>query len=122
MRLFDASTVVDRWKEFYLNERTGIWRYPRLGAIFPAIVAANGDKSKIDAAIGNTSWTTFTCEECGTDNLTVGIEFDNVRTRDNSTVVICLECLQEAVQLASTVTLNAPERNNHEEKGICNEN
>ena len=109
MILFNASTVAERWKKSYLNEHTGIWLYPDHGASFPAIVAANGDKSKIEAVIGNTSWTIFTCDECGTPDLTVGVELNN---GDNSTAVICLECLQKAVALASKATPNVPHTDN----------
>ena len=96
MRLFNPSTVAECWRAVYLNERTGIWRYPDKEAIYEAILSAVGDAGKTNAAIGNDSWTKFHCEECDKDQ-TLGVQFDNW---DGGEVVICLECLKMAVQTA----------------------
>jgi hypothetical protein len=103
MRLFNPSTIAERWKESYLDQHTGIWRYNGKEAIYNAIVAANGDAGKINAAIGNHTWTSFHCEECDQDQI-LGMEFDNW---DGGIVVICLDCLNSAVQQASKVRQTA---------------
>ncbi len=67
-RDFVISTVAERWKGQYLF-KTG-WTMTALansGDVYAAIIAAEKDREKIDAAIGNGTWTELKCDECRQD-------------------------------------------------------
>lgn len=101
MKKWDASHVAERWKAQYCN-RFGVWsidvhrRTPEdLERMYGEILAAQGDAARIDAIIGNHSWTQFHCSECD-QWCREGVEFDNW---DGDYVVVCMDCLRDAVEL-----------------------
>jgi hypothetical protein len=94
VKKWDAQGAAERWKKAYLS-RHGIWNGPNREAIYGEIVAADGDPDKINAAIGNESWTEFHCAECDTHQ-SQGAEFDNW---DGGIVVVCVNCLKASLSL-----------------------
>lgn len=100
MKLWNVSGAAERWKKAY-TDRHENWLFAdaeRREKIYNTILAAGNDEAKIDAAIGNNSWTRFHCEECDS-NQPEGVEFDNW---DGGIVVICLNCLKTALELGKT--------------------
>jgi hypothetical protein len=109
MKKWILWNVAEAWKRTYF--RDGRWEngaplfyagrqmkgtgHSDRGAIYESIVAANGDLEKIEAAIGNKSWTTFTCVECDTEKME-GVTFDN---GDGGVVTICAGCIRKALAL-----------------------
>lgn len=104
MELWDIAGIAERWKRAYCPK--GLWRNEtswRDGksymtdreSVYQTIVSANGDTDKIDAAIGNNTWTQFHCGECD-ERKPLGMVFDN---GDGGHVVICADCLQKALNM-----------------------
>ena len=103
MKKWSVWNVAEAWKQAHCPRwKNYVWQNDTLRngttdreATYHAIVAANGDTEKIDAAIGNNSWTAFRCIECETRQ-TSGVIFDN---GDGGSVTICIGCLQKAAVL-----------------------
>lgn len=94
-----AKTAAARWKKRYFSE-TRDWASYKLfagespRAIYDKIVAAGQSIKKINEAVGNDSWTSFMCNECG-ESCSTGIEFEN----SEYTFQLCLGCLKAAMKL-----------------------
>ena len=94
-----AKTAAARWKEQYFSE-TQDWNGYKLAggespkAIYDKICAAGQSIKKINEAVGNDSWTSFTCNECS-ESCSNGIEFEN----SEYTFHLCSECLKAAMKL-----------------------
>ena len=58
------------------------------------------DPDSVDAIIGNSSWTTTRCDECGTKNIPVVELGDDPDYPDtSSTICVCLSCLNSAINM-----------------------
>lgn len=85
-----AASAADRWKKAYgsrFDSRPAFSQWTTLGEIYEAIKGET-DPQKINAAIGNDSWTTVSCSECNksVDSVAVfdvnGGEYDHYLCRD----------------------------------------
>ena len=92
-----ADNVAKEWHEtYYVN---GKWRYCESGdklEVYRKIIMLrdNPDPDKIDAIIGNTSWTELQCDEC--DELVdkvvrVGGDIDN----GSASADLCFDCIKK---------------------------
>jgi hypothetical protein len=102
VRAWSVKDVPEKWKQTYCPPwKGGVWQNDQSWkptdreAMYHQIIAANGDAEKIDAIIGNDTWTSFQCIECE-KRKTVGVTFDN---GDGGEITICRECLVEAAIL-----------------------
>lgn len=99
MRIFSAKPqdVAARWKEQYYSLGHGAirkgWSQPDRETVYCRILKAKG-ASEIDEIIGNRSWTSFTCDNCETDNQTRGVIFPTGDPFESSTV--CKTCVLQA--------------------------
>jgi hypothetical protein len=78
--------VPKRWKNQYPNGKEHI--YEKLIAAKPL------SKKKVDAIIGNDSWTTLTCDQCSKD-VPLVVLLDNSEYSNS----ICEQCLNKALDL-----------------------
>jgi hypothetical protein len=85
----NCRDVAKRWKEQYPKDKADI--YDKLVAL-----KGEGTPEEIAIIIGNDSWTTVTCDECGgdVDGIVIVGEEENY---DSRTASICMSCLQEAM-------------------------
>ena len=89
-----ALGVAEQWRSTYCPN--GVWLYgPDKQIVHEALVALGDAPSPnaVDKAIGNSSWTSTRCDECGTvtaeNILMLGEEPDY----ESATVHICAPCL-----------------------------
>ncbi len=92
----------ERWAEQYRNTRHTIHaeRTVRLSLLSPQ----DRTPEKIDAIIGNPSWTTNCCDECGV-NQEILVRLGEEPDYGSRYLDLCLNCLRAAVALAEQ---NAP--------------
>lgn len=94
MKLFtiqgQIDTVAERWREQYPNSKQEI--YERL------IALSSPTRADVDAAIGNSSWLSLTCDECQ-EHVDALVELGEEPDWESATVHICLECLRKANEL-----------------------
>lgn len=84
--------VADSWKIQY---PTGL--YPEKDIITAKLEALkNPTKKDIDKIIGNTSWTSFTCDECKKEVKALVILGES---EDHWLASICKPCLKKAIEL-----------------------
>lgn len=89
--------VASRFKRQYF--RNGIWSEAHFGLVrdsqvtYQSIVDAGDDADAIDVAIGNGTWTSLKCDECGKDVkelMQIGQELDY----ESATANVCFDCLR----------------------------
>jgi hypothetical protein len=94
----NIRTVAARWEETYrhwLNDSTK-------GKILDQLKALNTETATakdIFDIIGNWSWTSISCDECGDDKDAV-IELGQEPDYESATAHVCIDCLQKAMELA----------------------
>lgn len=96
-----AKTAAERWKAQYCPKgrwREGVLVYGRTKEeIYNGLVTLgpNPDPNDVNATIGNSSWTSCRCDECGgnfEEVLLIGDEPDY----DSRTVTVCVNCVMHA--------------------------
>lgn len=93
-RVSKAVKAADSWYNTYYDRRNG-WRYgDNKRVIFEELVALGQepDPDDVDRIIGNNSWTSTRCDECGESPefvVMVGEEPDY----ESNTVFICSPCI-----------------------------
>lgn len=87
--------IVERWEQIFV-------RFPHSPQTNETLVKLKGldldtcTREEVDSIIGNKSWTTLTCNECGND-------CDAIRTcgeasdYESFTADLCLQCLEKSV-------------------------
>ena len=93
----DFSNAAERWKRQYCEE--GKWGSTVSGSAkktYDAIIAAGTDLNAIDAAIGNKSWTHYSCSSCG-EYFDFGVQM--LEPDYETTPYFCSECIMKAAQL-----------------------
>ena len=99
----NAKKAVRAWKRIY-----GLGKHGEDKVIILRKLEALGDyptADQIDATIGNTSWTSVgCCHECGKEDSPVLIQLGEEPDYESATAKICPECLQKALDLASSVS------------------
>lgn len=92
--------VAARFKKQYFHK--GVWPEAHFGLVrdhqvtYQSIVDAGDDGAAIDVAIGNSSWTSLKCDECGTyveELVQIGHEPDY----ESATANVCFSCLHRAL-------------------------
>jgi len=89
--------VPARWREQYPTSRDAIYKN-----LLAAIDSGNYTKSKIDAIIGNDSWTSLACDECDQEAELI-IHLGEEPDYESKTFFLCLACLKKAQGLAARV-------------------
>ena len=87
--------VPKQWAEEYRN-------YPKCDGISAALAALAPEeltKGRIDAIIGNDSWTRNQCDECGEDH-EVTVRLEEQSHYDERWLNLCVACLQGAARFA----------------------
>jgi hypothetical protein len=97
-----SANAAVRWRGQYWkrNGDTNEWAYVMLGnseEIYNALLAANGDKDKIAAAIGNKGWSHVSCDVCH-EFVDVGVCLGEYESK-----TICGRCLRSAVAAVDAV-------------------
>lgn len=97
-------TVAQRWRELWPSsrdyEKAG-WCESTIGEISRKLLALDVEtatQADVDGIIGNSSWVTMYCDECGsqcTDVIQLGHEPDY----GSSTANLCRSCFEEAMTL-----------------------
>ena len=107
----NASAAAASWRAQY-QKPDGSWRYDdgkRL--IFEALAAlAEPTPEAVNAIIGNDTWTTLRCDQCGRE-VDVIAEVGSPPDYDSATARVCLPCLRIAVDMLSAA---APEEEQRE--------
>lgn len=93
-----AKTAAQRWRDVYFKRCA--WyslemknTYDRLVALGPTPMAAD-----VDSIVGNTSWTSYSCNERGCDRV-ADVEVGQEADYESLTARLCGQCLQKAVRL-----------------------
>lgn len=91
-----ASDAPARWLASYHASRSP--KHQQITAALAKLIAPI-DPDEVDRIIGNTSWTTEACDECGTyaDPL---VQLGQEPDYDSSTATICVPCIQKALNLS----------------------
>jgi hypothetical protein len=98
-----CRSVPERWAEQYR-------KYPQhsgKSAILAALAPEELTKGRIDAIIGNSSWTRNQCDECGKDH-EVTVRLGEQPDCDARWLDLCVACLYEAARLAEEQTAPEP--------------
>lgn len=85
------ANIADSWKKQYYN-RINDTIYKRLLSEKPTTT------KQVEDIIGNSSWTTNRCHECGQDSNAI-VEIGQEPDYDSSTAQICESCLRKAIRL-----------------------
>lgn len=93
------NTVAERWKAQYFPWKIGNFLpkepiYNKLLKLPKGIATAK----QVNKIIGNSSWTDNKCNECNGD-FEVTIMLGEEPDYESSTVFVCLDCLQKAIEL-----------------------
>ncbi len=105
------TIIAERWKQSYYNRAKKTWNFGADKAgIYTELCAlgADPDPEKVEAIIGNRSWTTICCSSCSLYATTGAVEvgYDS----DSATVILCGNCLLHALNLACYYGLLSTER------------
>ncbi len=97
--------VADRWKEQYYTGARGWFSIGGLDkeAIYNQLVALTDDtrtEAEITRIIGNDSWTSNTCDECG-QNAAVLVQVGQEPDYESRTACVCVSCLRMALSTAT---------------------
>lgn len=106
------DSIADSWDDQYINSQDSDKKDK--GAKLRLLKDKNEDN--ICEMIGNSSWTTNYCSECGQDNdITIILGVD-------PTISVCPDCLQKAFELSSDTldTLNYTTKNTTQDEQISN--
>lgn len=93
-----AIGVANQWYNTYCVGN-GVWRYGDDKRIIYEKLIALGDSpdpKDIDRIIGNNSWTSTRCDECGTYNAEDVLMLGEEPDYESATVHICWPCLSKA--------------------------
>ena len=91
-----ANEAKDHWKMQYFKD--GKWYDTNKEMVYKqlTLIGDNPDPELIDAAIGNSSWTSLGCSECHTD-VDEAVLF--VAGYDSEYCYLCKDCLAKALDL-----------------------
>ncbi len=85
--------VAEQWKQQYC--KNGKWLRLMVGGksevVYNKLVEAAGDIDKIEAVIGNQSWTRLFCGECS--------EYADVGVLIGDDQIVCRKCLVKALEM-----------------------
>lgn len=92
------TTVAEEWRRQYFEEEGG-WRGNK-EAIYNKLLALDlktATPQDVKAVIGNDSWTSLWCSECG-ENVSLYRECGAEDGYDSSTANLCETCLRQALK------------------------
>jgi hypothetical protein len=103
------ATVAERWKAQYLNARG--WIHTSTGssqAIYDRLCQLPADATvrDVEAIIGNDTWTSERCSECG--NRPAVVMVGETPDYETSTAWLCLPCVAKLVALVRPLLMNGP--------------
>jgi len=90
--------VVKRWEQQY-PERTG--EKAEIRKKLKALNLKTATAEAIEKIIGNHSWTTIICDECGRDT-DQAVEVGQEPDYESATAILCTDCASQAYILATT--------------------
>lgn len=93
-RVSKAAKAADSWYNTYYDKRFG-WSYGEDKAVTYDQLVALGrepDPDDVDRIIGNNSWTSTRCDECGTSPQVV-VMVGEEPAYESNTVFICSPCI-----------------------------
>ena len=91
-----ASTAADRWNEQYKNEE--VWGEKQKTTKLLRKLGKNPNPDDVDIIIGNDTWISIPCSECGDRGGSV-VRLGQEPDYDSETVWICEKCLLSALRL-----------------------
>lgn len=99
-------SVPDRWFRSYGKSVDRGDRWDK-GPITKALLALKGTEfteEQVNKIIDNTSWTSFTCDECGTEQLVlINVCCGDPDDYDTRQIDLCPTCVQQMVNLLNGV-------------------
>ena len=87
--------VAVRWREQYGNYEGHGPDKAEVGRRLASLDPETATRAEVDGIIGNDTWTSVDCEECGAMDVRAGVEFGGI---DERTVIVCAACLRTAVK------------------------
>lgn len=92
--------VADRWDRQY-PPRTAPSDKVAIGRALRGLDLATASPRKVDAIIGNNSWTEVpSCDECEDDCLSVVVQLGEEPDYESATANVCIKCLRAALDAA----------------------
>lgn len=111
----EILTVVERWENQYRH--TTDERKIEILRRLKELDLTSVDRSIVDQIIGNESWASIRCHECG-EYVTSAVQLWEEPDYESSTAVICVLCLQKALAMsvldskdAASIPLQSPPTN-----------
>jgi len=95
------KSVVERWGQTYRNNSYGEDKLEILERLKLLDLETVGAVT-INNIIGNNSWTTLKCSECGKDSIVV-IQVGEEPDYESATIQICLPCIDKLKQMAESL-------------------
>lgn len=98
-----GAGAAQAWKEQYFDQQTGLWRSTAYGPshkTYRRIQRCKGNPDAIEKAIGNNSWTTSYCDNCGEASPVVVEMFE---LSPENTANYCKECIRKAAVLLGLI-------------------
>ena len=97
-----VKNVAKKWKSVYFFN--GRWNHetpscPKEG-VYKKLskLGKNRTKENVDGIIGNSSWTTIQCHECGSD-VDCLVQLGEMPDYESATANICCDCLKKAIKM-----------------------
>lgn len=90
-------SVIERWKDQYPAGKCTVWQQEVLTALEQLDLTA-ATAEDIEAIIGNFSWTSIRCDECGSQ-VKAAVQLGEDLDHDSATAVVCFPCLKKALEL-----------------------
>jgi len=93
-------SVAESWKRQYWHPGRGWSKVYRKEEIYRRLsdLSEQATEDGVKAIIGNYSWTTNRCDECGKD-VDVTVMLGQEPDYESQTVFVCLDCLEKAIAL-----------------------
>jgi hypothetical protein len=102
-------SVAARWRGQY-GDPTALGHDDRKMAAAAALDALDPETAtaaEVASIIGNDSWTSIRCDECGR-RVDAAVRVGEEPARDSSTAIVCRECLARALDLLDAAGLKHP--------------
>lgn len=90
--------VPDRWDHQYARWDDDSDK-KKIGRNLRALDLETATRDDIAKVIGNSSWTTIKCDDCGTPDLDVAVEVGQEPDYESSTATLCKRCLGKAYRM-----------------------
>jgi hypothetical protein len=105
----EIRSVPDRWREQYYVRHGRSWSDTLSGSSksvwkrLKALDLETASPEDVEKIIGNRSWTTLECDQCGREVDAV-VEVGQSQGRDSRTADICADCIRKAADLFGSET------------------